>query len=126
MWPTGEVQPRVERLPCSFTNRTRLVEGRVEKTYAGPARYGNAARERACLSALVDHLPVAKIVAVDFGHPRLTLGFVPGAHGQDLIEDGHARASAAARRQATLRTLQALEPTSVPGLDGHGPVIVRG
>jgi hypothetical protein len=61
----------------------------VEKSYEGPARFANAARERACLSALEDHLPVARIVHVDLDVPRLTLSFVTGAHGQDLIDDGH-------------------------------------
>ena len=75
----------VDRLPHGYTNFTRLVDGYVEKIYDGPRRFANASRERACLSALGDHLSVAKVVDHDLAVPRLALGFLPGRHGQDLI-----------------------------------------
>lgn len=73
-----------------YTNDTRGGAGRVEKDYLGPDAAGRCAREREALAALHGLLPVP---AVHGAAPlRLSLERLPGEHGQDLIEQGHAAA----------------------------------
>jgi hypothetical protein len=115
----------VDRLPHGYTNFTRLTDGHVEKVYEGPRRFANAGRELACLSALGDRLPVADLVDHDLTVPRLTLGLVPGCHGQDLIDAGHAPQVMRLVGQ-TLSVLHDLPIETIPGLIGEGSVIVHG
>jgi len=115
----------VNRLPHGYTNFTRLVDGRVEKTYDGPRRWASSTRESACLLGLAGRLPVAHVVESDLSVPRLNLSMVAGRHGQDLIDEGHASAVLRLTGQALL-ALQRVSPETVPGLVGHGPVIVHG
>jgi len=90
-----------------------------------PRRWANARRELACLSALGGRLPVAVVVHRDLSIPRLTLGLLPGTHGQDLLTDGHAAGVLRLVGQ-TLVALQRIRPDTVPGLVGEGSVIVHG
>ena len=113
------------RLPHGYTNQTRQVSRRVEKTYIGKHRFQSARRELACLSSLGDHLPVATVIEEDPAIPRLTLSVLHGDHGQDLIDGGHAPA-VLQLVGAALESLQRLPVSLVPGLDGDGPVIVHG
>jgi tRNA A-37 threonylcarbamoyl transferase component Bud32 len=115
----------VQRLRHGYTNRTRIVDGHVEKTYEGPRRFANARRELACVSALGTQLPVAAVIEADLSIPRLALSLVPGAHGQDLIDDGHA-GPVLRLVGAALHTLQRVPVGTVPGLLGEGAVIVHG
>ncbi len=115
----------MDRLPHGYTNRTRKVAGAVEKIYDGPDRFENAQRERACLSALAEVLPVARVVGSDPEVPRLNLSVLPGAHGQDLLDGGHAE-QVLRLVGLTLGTLQAVRVDDIYGLAGDGPVIVHG
>ena len=72
-----------------YTNRTVADAAHVEKTYQGPDASRRLARERDALSALRGLLPVPVVDAVRAD--GLILRFLPGDHGQDLIERGHAR-----------------------------------
>jgi aminoglycoside phosphotransferase len=116
----------VNRLPHGYTNFTRRLPGElVEKTYDGPRRWENARRELACLTALATRLPVAEVVLQDLSVPQLTLTALPGVHGQDLIDRGHA-SRVLSLVGTTLASLQSLEVETVPGLVGDGRVVVHG
>jgi tRNA A-37 threonylcarbamoyl transferase component Bud32 len=115
----------VDRLPHGYSNFTRLVGGHVEKTYDGPLRRGNATRELACLTALTGHLPVATVIHHDLSVPQLTLNVVPGSHGQDLLDAGHA-SQVLRLVGCTLAALHEVPLGTVRGLDGEGSVIVHG
>lgn len=116
----------VNRLPHGYTNFTRrLPGGLVEKIYDGPRRWDNARREHACLTALATRLPVAEVVLQDLSVPQLTLTALPGVHGQDLIDRGHA-SRVLPLVGTTLASLQSLEVETVPGLVGDGRVVAHG
>jgi len=115
----------VDQLPHGYTNFTRSAAGQVHKTYDGPRRWDNARRELVCLKALGQHLPIATVVEYDLAVPSMTLSLLPGRHGQDLIEEGHAP-QVLRLVGATLARLQSFAPWIVDGLDGTGPVIVHG
>jgi tRNA A-37 threonylcarbamoyl transferase component Bud32 len=71
-----------------YTNETLGDAATVVKRYAGPDAAMRAAREYAALVALPGRIPVPPVL----GHTAttITLGFVPGVHGQDLTIAGHA------------------------------------
>jgi len=115
----------VPRLPHGYTNETRRRAGNVEKTYVGDHRSEHARTELACLSALGDRLPVPPVTDVDLALGRITLGYLPGDHGQDLIDRGHARIVLRLAGTA-LASLQRPPVPTVAGLDGDGPVLVHG
>jgi aminoglycoside phosphotransferase len=71
-----------------YTNTTRRMPGAVLKTYAGPDSSLRQDNERQALRALAGRYPVPEIL--DEGPDSLLLGFVPGGHGQELIDAGHA------------------------------------
>jgi aminoglycoside phosphotransferase (APT) family kinase protein len=62
----------------------------VQKTYEGPDAELRLDREYKLLTWLQGRLPVPRVRAADVG--TLTLGFVLGAHGQELLDAGHAAA----------------------------------
>ena len=116
----------MQRLPHGYTNFTRRLPGElVEKTYDGPRRWDNSRREHACLTALAERIPVAVVVRHDITIPQLTMTALPGNHGQDLIDEGHA-VPVLRLVGATLASLHALTVDAVPGLEGDGTVIVHG
>ena len=61
----------------------------VRKVYDGPDADERAAAEYRALTALAGVFPVPPLIASEPG--VLVMGFVEGAHGQDLIDLGHAR-----------------------------------
>jgi tRNA A-37 threonylcarbamoyl transferase component Bud32 len=80
-------------LPHGYTNRTSTHRTagdavRVEKTYQGPDARKRLGRERRALTELRDLLPVPEVYAA--GAQALSLELLPGTHGQELIEQGHA------------------------------------
>lgn len=114
------------RLRHGYTNRTRrLPEGRVEKRYDGFDANDRLEREHECLTRLAGRLPLPQVLGVDPSGLTLTLREVPGAHGQDLIDAGHA---AVVMRQlgALHLRLRAIETAAVPSLGGVGEVIAHG
>lgn len=71
-----------------YTNSTAGDGATVLKRYAGPRAAERAAREHAALTALAGRVPVPVVLGRAPG--ALTLEFVAGEHGQDLIVAGHA------------------------------------
>ena len=116
----------MSRLRHGYTNRTRRVGPDViEKRYEGPDARDRLEREHACLTRLSGRLPLPEVLRLDLSGPTLLLREAHGAHGQDLIEAGHARE--VLRRLGSLHLrLRAIEPSAVPGLGGVGDGIVHG
>ncbi len=78
----------MRRLPHGYTNETVGDEAVVVKTYAGPDAAARADREYRALQIVRGRVPVPPVL--DRAADALTLGFVAGSHGQDLIAAGHA------------------------------------
>jgi aminoglycoside phosphotransferase len=116
----------MSRLRHGYTNRTRrLPWGRVEKQYDGPDGRVRLEREHACLTHLTGRLPLPEVLGIDRSGPTLTLREVPGDHGQDLLDAGHAE-EVLREVGNLLAGLRAIETAVVPGLTGTGDVIVHG
>jgi RIO-like serine/threonine protein kinase len=77
----------MRRSPHGYTNQT-VRDGVVVKTHAGPDAPARLDREYRALQLVRDHVPVPPVL--DRAPHTLTLGFVEGRHGQDLITAGHA------------------------------------
>ena len=94
-------------LAHGYTNATVGDGVHVVKSYHGPDARARREREGAALRALHGRLPVPPVIdavidsgdggdgaegtdGADGADGALTLGFVAGAHGQDLIDQGHA------------------------------------
>jgi tRNA A-37 threonylcarbamoyl transferase component Bud32 len=78
----------MRRLEHGYTNATVGDDAMVIKTYAGPRAELRAEREYAALTSLAGRVPVPAVLGWAPG--TLTIAFVAGAHGQDLIAAGHA------------------------------------
>src|ERR687889_2148319 len=78
----------MRRLPHGYTNQTVGDDAVVVKTYAGPDAAARADREYRALQIVRGRVPVPPVL--DRGRNALTLGFVAGSHGKDLIAAGHA------------------------------------
>ncbi len=107
-----------------YTNNTVGDARTVDKTYQGPDTTVRLTRELETLTALRGYLPVPPVIAARDN--TLTLGFVAGAHGQDLIDQGHA----AQVLQACGKLLRRLHDLDLGplGLGEHtaGQVLVHG
>jgi tRNA A-37 threonylcarbamoyl transferase component Bud32 len=115
------------RLRHGYNNETELAGGVVRKRYRGewPPRPRFDAETRA-LDALQNHLPVPRVVSRDPGNLEVTLQFVAGLNGQDLISRGEADAVLASL--GTLgRELHNL-PRDIVALvaDGDGEALLHG
>jgi Phosphotransferase enzyme family len=85
--PDGrEGRSPLERMPHGYTNLTTRDGSVVSKSYQGPDAVGRCAREAAVLRALSGRLPVPPVI--DCGGGTLSMGFMTGVHGQDLIDRG--------------------------------------
>jgi aminoglycoside phosphotransferase (APT) family kinase protein len=78
----------MERLAHGYTNRTVGDTRTVRKSYDGPDARARLEREHAALLAVRDVVPVPPVLAATDG--TLTMAFIEGTHGQELIEAGHA------------------------------------
>ena len=117
--------PPVSQLPHGYTNRTRRREGGIEKRYEGAEPFARAEREFTCLTHLIGRYPVPEVIEFDASGPALLLTVVAGRHGQESLAEGHApRTLRLIGRQ--LAILQAINPSTIPHLEGEGDVIVRG
>ncbi|TDC28043.1 aminoglycoside phosphotransferase [Streptomyces sp. 8K308] len=107
-----------------YTNQTVGDGAVVAKTYEGPDAALRLERERTLLTRLRGRLPVPPIHAADAG--TLTLGFLPGTPGQELLDAGHAPAVLA----ACGRLLRRVHDTPTGGLalgpSDPGVVLVHG
>ena len=110
-------------LPHGYTNDTRADGRVVVKRYDGPNAQQRRERERLMLTRLHGRVPVPE--------PRdsanaagLAMAFMPGVHGQDLIDAGHAGPVLRACGRA-LRDIHRLDvAATLPG--EVGPVVVHG
>jgi aminoglycoside phosphotransferase len=78
----------MQPLRHGYTNDTRGDGAVVVKRFTGPDAPARWATERDMLELLAGRLPVPTLLAAPTG--ELHLGFVAGAHGQDLIDAGQA------------------------------------
>lgn len=101
-----------------YTNESWVNDGLVVKQYRNADAAERLQTETAALRRVAGVVPVPAVVDVDLDRTRVTFGFVPGRHGQELIDEGHA----AHVLQAAGRTLRQLQE-QVPGLvhGDYGP-----
>ena len=117
-------------MPHGYTNGTARDGSTVVKDYLGPDAGLRCETEAHALTALAGRLPVPPVLD---GHgTQLTIGFMPGAHGQDLIAAGLAEPVLAACGRM-LRRVHAIDPGLIlpgPPLPGApsrpGAVLVHG
>ncbi|MGW3572283.1 phosphotransferase family protein [Streptomyces sp. NPDC000941] len=111
-------------LKHGYTNRTLGDGAVVQKTYEGPDAELRLDRERTLLARLRGRLPVPPVHAADAG--TLTLGFMTGAPGQELLDAGHA-VEVLEACGGLLRRIHGTE-ASVPALGAgdEGEVLVHG
>jgi tRNA A-37 threonylcarbamoyl transferase component Bud32 len=111
-------------LKHGYTNATATDGRSVVKRYRGPDGDVRLHNEVAALTAVAGQIPVPSLLAV--GDGEVTLGFVPGRPGQELLEDKPEPVLYAAGRLA--RRLATVDPSLVAGLDAapDGTVLVHG
>ncbi|MFI6073633.1 phosphotransferase family protein [Actinoplanes sp. NPDC051343] len=115
----------MEPMRHGYSHDTRGDGVTVVKRYAGPDADLRRRTERAALSALVELLPVPRVRGATAPAGDLMMGHVAGAHGQDLIDEGHA-AEVLWSCGVMLRRIQGVDPAVVfPGA-GPGLVLVHG
>jgi aminoglycoside phosphotransferase (APT) family kinase protein len=116
-------------MPHSYTNHTTRQGPVVTKAYQGPDAPRRGQREAAVLRAVAGRLPVPPVFAASDG--TLSLGFMPGVHGQELIDAGLAYPVLRACGQM-LRRVHAIDPALadvgrlVPGGEQFPAVLVHG
>jgi tRNA A-37 threonylcarbamoyl transferase component Bud32 len=106
------------RLVHGYTNQSWLDGGLVVKQYQNGDAAERLQTETATLTRVAGVVPVPEVIEVNTARARVTFAFVPGRHGQELIDEGHAaRVLQAAGR--ILRRLQDQMPGLVHG--DYGP-----
>ena len=110
----------------SYTNRTAGDGATVVKRYRGPGAVARSRRERAVLGALAGRLPVPAVLDAQDG--RLTMAFLPGIHGQELLETDLAGdvLRACGSMLARIHRIGPGEIAALPGPAGEGHVLVHG
>ena len=110
----------------SYTNRTLGDGVTVVKRYRGPGARARSRRERAVLSALQGRIPVPAVVDARDG--RLTMTFMPGIHGQELLEAGRGGAvlRACGSMLGRIHRIGPGQVAGLPGPAGEGHVLVHG
>jgi aminoglycoside phosphotransferase len=111
-------------LKHGYTNRTLGDGAVVKKTYEGPDADLRLHREHMLLTRLRGRLPVPPVEAAD--GTTLTLGFVRGTPGQELLDSDRAVAVLVSCGEL-LRRLHETEPNmSAAGAHEAGKVLVHG
>ncbi len=114
----------MDRLPHGYTNESAFVgDDLVVKKYVGSDSQERCKTEQKCLKALLAYLPVPKLV--NSGQNELVMERLPGHHGQDLIDEGHAEA-VLETAGVILRHLHKLSLKDTLDLTGYGAVLVHG
>ena len=106
------------RLAHGYTNESWLDGELVVKQYGHVDAAERLRTEVAALGRVAGIVPVPGVVRVDPFHARAEFTYVPGRHGQELINENHATQVLAAAGQ-TLRRLQDGVPGFVHG--DYGP-----
>jgi aminoglycoside phosphotransferase (APT) family kinase protein len=111
----------------SYTNRTLGDGTTVVKCYRGPGATARLRREHAMLRALRERVPVPPLL--DGSDDCLTMRFVTGVHGQELLDAGHGDGVLRACG-ALLRRIHRLDPgefaAALPRRAEEGQVLVHG
>ncbi|MFI0976700.1 phosphotransferase family protein [Streptomyces sp. NPDC021093] len=116
----------MELLPHGYTNHTTHHAGVVTKTYRGRDAQRRMSREAAALCGLETlgaMLPVPQLIGCT--GESLSMTFLSGLHGQDMIEAGWAEEVLAACGGA-LRAVHSVDVTEVFPRARRGSVIVHG
>jgi aminoglycoside phosphotransferase (APT) family kinase protein len=92
------------RLVHGYTNQLWLNGGLVVKQYQNDDALERLQTETATLTRVAGVVPVPDVIEIDTARARVTFAFVPGRHGQELIDEGHA----AQVLQASARVLRRL------------------
>lgn len=79
------------QLRHGYTNKTTLNNEIVTKQYTGSDAQERQEREVLALQHLQTYLPIPFIVAQEIKPTLIQTRFLPGQHGQDLIESGQGR-----------------------------------
>ncbi|MFF1302355.1 phosphotransferase family protein [Streptomyces sp. NPDC058307] len=111
-------------LKHGYTNRTLSDGAVVKKTYAGPDAELRLHRERVLLTRLRGRLPVPPVEAAD--DATLTLGFVRGTPGQELLDSGRAAAVLASCGEVLRRLHETGPDVPTVGAPTAGKVLVHG
>ncbi len=111
----------------SYTNRTIGDGATVVKCYQGPGGPARSEREHAVLRALHGRVPVPPVLGSRDG--CLTMGFMNGIHGQELLEggrpDGVLRACGTALRRIHQLDISEIAD-ALPGPADDRQVLVHG
>jgi aminoglycoside phosphotransferase len=125
--PGDGAEARMRPLQHSHTNRTLGDGVTVVKRYQGLGARARSRRERAVLAGLQGRLPVPAVLSAR--DQSLTMAFLPGVHGQELLD---ARRGGDVLRAcgAMLARIQRIDPSKIaaalPGAVGRGRVLVHG
>jgi aminoglycoside phosphotransferase len=116
----------MQPLRHSHTNRTLGDGATVVKWYQGPGALARFQREHAVLHTLQARVPVPPVLGSEDG--CLTMRFVSGIHGQELLEAGHGGVLRACG--IMLQRIHQLDPAEIadalPSPVGEGQVLVHG
>lgn len=120
--------PADDRLPHGYTNLTRRSAGAavVEKMYTGSDALDRLRCEELCLGVVSGVLPVPRVVDKDEQRCVLSLSWVEGTSGQDLIDQGHERQVLRATGALLTEFQTHASALLVPHLTGAGTVAVHG
>jgi len=125
--PGGGTEARMRPLRHSYTNHTLGDGVTVVKRYQGLGARARWRRERAVLAALQGRLPVPAVLSAR--DQSLTMAFLPGVHGQELLDAGRGRDVLRACG-AMLARIQRIDPSEIaaalPGAAGQRRVLVHG
>jgi Phosphotransferase enzyme family len=114
---------RLEVMPHGDTNHTVKSGAVVTKSYLGPDADRRCAREAAVLMALAGKLPVPPLIGMSGS--AVSMGFMPGVHGQELVAAGLAQAVLRACG-LMLHRIHAIDPRLVTNDVGAAAVLVHG
>jgi len=115
--------PDLEVMPHGYSNHTVRSGAVVTKSYQGQDVELRCAQEAAALMALAGKLPVPPLI--ERSASTISMGYMPGVHGQDLVAAGLAREVLQACG-LMLRRIQAVDPRVVAGDASAGAVLVHG
>lgn len=110
-------------MPHGYSNHTVRSGAVVTKSYLGQDAERRCAREATALMALAGELPVPQLIGRSA--TTISVSYMPGVHGQDLVAAGLAPAVLRACG-LMLRRIQAIDSRVVAGDTCMGAVLVHG
>jgi hypothetical protein len=113
----------MQPLRGSYTNRTFGDGATVVKFYQGPGARARAGREHAVLRTLHGHVAVPAVLDSEDGW--LTMRFMTGTHGQELLETGQASGVLSACG-TMLQQIHHTREAALPCRMDEGQVLVHG